>query len=394
MDKRAWIATTVFAVVILALGIVLFSPEEQAEGQRSRATSAVIEGTEVDLSFKMGGSIEMIAVEEGDEVKAGQLLATLNSEELLTKKAQAEAAYHLAQVKLEQAKQGVALTDSSSSAQVEQAQAVVEAAKAQLAANEKGAREEEIAQLTAKQQAAKTAMEIAQVNLERMQKLFAEGAVSKASLEEAQIKFEQAQAEFKAVDEQLKMAKSGSRQEEIDAARAQLEQAQAAYEQAVAGRDQVALKQLDVQSAEAAVRQAKGALDEVLAYLDNTRLTAPVDGIVKSVNVHKGELVSQGFTVLTLQAKTENYAKFYVDEFALGDLQTGESVKLFVPALGKEVEGKVASIAPSADFAVKKATQQLGERDIRSFAVKVTVSDPALRPGLTVEWRLEGADAQ
>jgi HlyD family secretion protein len=394
MDKRAWMGTTCFAVGIIVLGVLLFSPGEQAAGQPSQRVSAVIEGTEIDLSFKMGGSIERIAVVEGEEIQAGQLVATLNSEELLAKKAQAEAAYHLAQVKLEQAKQGVAITDSSSSAQVEQAQAVVDAARAQLAANEKGAREEEIVQLKAKQQAAKTAKEIAQANLERMQMLFAEGAVPQASVEEAQIRFEQAQAESKAADEQLKMAQSGSRPEQIEAARAELEQAQAAYEQAVAGRGQVALKQLDVQSAEAAVQQAKGALEEVQAYLDNTRLTAPVDGIVKSIAVHKGELVSQGFTVVTLQAKTENYAKFYVDEFALADVHTGKSVKLFVPSLGREVEGKVASIAPSADFAVKKATQELGERDIRSFAVKVTVSDATLRPGLTVEWRLEGADAQ
>lgn len=392
MNKHAWIGVAGFAAGIAVLGTLLFAPGEHASGQPSQAYTAVIEGTEIDLSFKMGGTIEEIAVTEGEEVEAGQLVATLHDEELLAKKEQAEAAYRLAQVKLEQAKRGVALTDSSSSAQVEQAQAVVNSAKAQLEANINGAREEEIAQLKAKQQAAKTAKEVAQANLERMQKLFAEGAVPQTNVEEAQMKYEQAEAESRAADEQLKMAESGSRREQIEAAQAQLEQAQAAYAQAVAGRGQVALKELDVRSAEAGVQQAKGALEEVEAYLNNTRLTAPVAGIVKSIAVQKGELVSQGFTVLTLQVKEDHYAKFYIDEYALAEVKTGDSVKLFVPALGREVQGQVVSIAPAADFAVKKATQDLGDRDIRSFAVKVSVPDKTLRPGLTVEWRMEGAD--
>lgn len=392
MKKRAWIGVAGFVAGIAVLGTVLFaSGGSSLAGEKSTQLTGVIEGTEVDLSFKMGGSIEQIAFKEGDEVKAGQVVATLNNEELLAKKEQAEAAYRLAQVKLEQAKKGVSLTDSSSNAQVDQAQAVVSSAAAQLAANKNGARSEEIAQLKAKLQAAQTANQIAASNLERMQKLLAEGAVPQVKVEEAQMQAEKAQAELKAAEEQLKMAQSGARREQVDAAQAQLDQAKAAYKQAVAARGQVGLKELDVKSAEAGVLQAKGALAEIEAYLNNTKLVAPMDGVVKSVAVQKGELVAQGFTVLTLQTKSDNYVKLYVNEYALGQIKTGDTVKLFVPALKREVEAKIATIAPAADFAVKKATQELGDRDIRSFQVKLLVSDPELRPGLTVEWKLEGA---
>jgi HlyD family secretion protein len=339
----------------------------------------------------MGGSIEQLTLAEGDEVKAGQLVATLNSEELLAKKEQAEAAYHLAQVKLEQAKKGVSLTDSSSGAQVDQAQAVVSSAQAQLAANKNGARAEEISQLKAKVQATETAKQIAATNLERMKKLLAEGAVPQVKVEEAQMQHQQATAENKAAVEQLKMAQSGARSEQVDAAQAQLDQAKAAYKQAVSARGQVGLKELDVKSAEAGVQQAKGALAEIEAYLNNAKLTAPVGGIVKSVAVQKGELVAQGFTVLTIQSKADNYVKFYVNEYALSAVKAGEAVKLYVPALKRDVEAKVVTVAPAADFAVKKATQELGDRDIRSFQVKMLVTDPELRPGLTVEWNVEGA---
>ena len=392
MNKRAWIGVAGFAVGITVLGTILFGPGiGSVTGKDSTQIAGVIEGTEVDLSFKMGGSIEQIAIADGDEVKAGQLVATLNSEELLAKKEQAEATYHLAQVKLEQAKKGVSLTDSSSSAQVDQAQAVVNSAKAQLDANKNGARAEEIAQLKAKLSAAQTSNQIAATNLERMQKLLVEGAVPQVKVEEAKMQADKAAAELKAADEQLKMAQSGSRREQIDASQAQLDQAKAAYDQAVAGRGQVGLKQLDVKSAEAGVQQAKGALAEIEAYLNNTKLTAPVDGIVKSVSVQKGELVAQGFTVVTIQTKADNYVKLYVNEYTLANIKSGDMVKLYVPALKREVDAKIATIAPAADFAVKKATQELGDRDIRSFQVKLLVVGSELRPGLTVEWKIEGA---
>lgn len=293
-------------------------------------------------------------VKEGDEVKAGQLVATLNNEELLAKREQAQAAYHLAQVKLEQAKKGVGITDTSSNAQVNQALAVVNAAKAQYEANKNGARSEEVSQLKAKQQAAQTAKQIAETQLQRMKKLLEEGAVPQVKVDEAQMDYEKAVAEQKAVEEQLKMAQSGSRKEQLDAAKAQWEQAQAAYDQAVAARGQVGLKELDVKSAEAGVQQAKGALEEVEAYLNNTKLTAPVDGVVKSVAVQKGELVSQGFTVLTIQTKQDNYVKFYVDEYEIAGIKAGDTVNLFVPSLNRETEARVVNVAPAADFAVKK----------------------------------------
>ncbi|EJL25804.1 HlyD family secretion protein [Brevibacillus sp. BC25] len=392
MNKRAWIGVGSFVVGIAVLGTVLFgSNVSSMAGQNTTKLAGVIEGTEVDLSFKMGGSIEQLSLKEGDEVKAGQVVAKLNSAEILAKKEQAEAAYKLSLVKFDQAKKGVSVTDNSSNAQVDQAKAAVNAAQAQLDANKNGARSEEITQLKAKLQAAQTSNQIAATNLERMKKLMAEGAVPQVKVEEAQMQADKAQAEFKAAEEQLKMAQTGSRKEQVDAAQAQLDQAKAAYNQAVAGRGQVGLKELDVKSAEANVMQAKGALAEMEAYVNNTKLTAPLDGIVKSVAVQKGELVSQGFTVLTIQTKADNYVKFYVNEYMLANVKTGDQVKLFVPALSREVDAKVVTVAPAADFAVKKATQELGDRDIRSFQVKLLVSDPELRPGLTVEWQLEGA---
>ncbi|MBO8163936.1 MAG: HlyD family efflux transporter periplasmic adaptor subunit [Brevibacillus sp.] len=394
MKKSVWLGVCGFVLAISVLTAYLLVPgvNGAAGGETGKVLAGVIEGTEVDLAFKIGGSIAELHVKEGDTVEAGQLLATLSNEELMAKREQAVAAYELAKVKLEQAEKGVAVTSSTSDAQVEQARAAVEAARAQYEANKNGARSEEISQLNAKLAAAQTAEQTAKSNYTRMQQLFAEGAVPQVKVEEAQLQYEKAAAELAAINEQLHMAKSGARKEQLDALKAQLDQAVAAYNQAVAARGQVGIKQSDVQSAKVAVQQAKGALAEVEAHLNNTKLIAPISGLVKSVHVHKGELVAQGYTVVTLQAQDELFAKFYVSENELSGLEVGQSVRLFVPAMDREVEGRVSVIAPAADFAVQKATQALGDRDIRSFQVRIDLAGESIRPGLSVEWRIEGAD--
>ncbi|UFJ40805.1 HlyD family efflux transporter periplasmic adaptor subunit [Brevibacillus humidisoli] len=393
MRKNVWIGVAGFVSVIAVLTVYLLVPGANyaSGGALDNSVVGVIEGTEVDLAFKMGGTIADLRVKEGDVIQAGQLLAVLSNEDLLAKREQAEAAYELSKVKLGQAEQGVTVTNQTSDAQVQQAKAAVDAARAQYEAAKNGARPEEINQLQAKLEAAQTAEQTAQTNYQRMQHLLTEGAVPKAQVEEAQLQYEKATAERAAVQEQLSMAKSGARKEQIDAAKAQLNQAVAAYNQAVAAHGQVGIKQLYVQSAKAAVQQAKGALAEVEAHLNDTKLTAPLSGVVKSVNVHKGELVAQGYTVLTLQAQDELFAKFYVSENDLAGLEVGQSVALFVPSLGREVDGKLSVIAPAADFAVQKATQELGDRDIRSFQVQIDLQGAKLRPGLSVEWQIKGA---
>ncbi|WP_134682919.1 HlyD family secretion protein [Brevibacillus migulae] len=394
MNKRSWVGIGGFLISIALVGGYLLMPGTNSAALVAEQRAGVVEGTEVDLAFKTGGSIAEILVKEGDTVKAGQLIATLNNEELLAKKEQALAAYQLAQAKWEQAKKGVGVTDDSSKAQIEQAQAAVQAAKAQYEANINGARPEEITQLKAKLTAAKTAKEVAQLQLTRTNQLFAEGAVPKTKVEEAQMQFDKAAAEYSAAEEQLRMAQSGSRKEAVDAAKAQWQQAEAAYQQAVAGKGQVGLRELDVQQAAAGVQQAKGALEEIEAYLNNTKLTAPVDGVIKSVAVQKGELVAQGFTVATIQAQEDNFVKFYLEEDKIGAVKTGDKATLYVPALKKDVEGTVSLVAPAADFAVKKATQELGDRDLRAFQVKISLNDKDIRPGYTVEWNLEGAGSR
>lgn len=377
-----------FAGVALAFSVALgFAGATQSHGTSGPVLTGVVEGTEIDLAFKLPGRVAAVNFREGEALEAGQEVASLTSEEVQAKVEQAEGAYALAKVRAAQARQGVSLMDDASSAQVDQAQAAVQAANAQLAAMRNGARPEEVAQLEAKLRACKTGENAARFTYEGIAELYKAGGIAKAKHDEALAQYDKLRAEREATEEQLRMARAGARREQISASRAQVAQASAVYDQAKANRGQVSLKELDVAAAEAGMRQAKGLVDEAHAALRNTHLFVPVDGVVKSVAINPGELVPQGGLVMTVEDVRQRYVKFYVDENRLAGIAAGSKQELYVPATGKRVSAKVLSVAPSADFAVRKATRELGDRDVRAFSVKLRVEDAALSPGYTVEWQ-------
>ncbi|MBO9540483.1 HlyD family efflux transporter periplasmic adaptor subunit [bacterium] len=377
-----------FAGVALAFSVALgFAQATQSHTTQGPALTGVVEGTEIDLAFKLPGRVAAVTVREGDTLKAGQEVARLTSEEVQAKLEQAEGAYALAEVRAAQARQGVSLMDGASSAQVHQAQAAVQAANAQLDAMRNGARPEEVAQLEAKLRASKTGESAARVAYEGIKELYQAGGVAKAKHDEALAQYDKLRAEREATEEQLRMARKGARQEQLSASRAQVAQASAVYDQAMANRVQVSLKALDVAAAEAGMKQAKGLVDEAQAALRNTHLFAPVDGVVKTVAINPGELVPQGGLVVTVEDVRARYVKFYVDEQRLAGIRAGERQELYVPAMDRRVAAKVLAVSPSADFAVRKATRELGERDVRAFTVKLRVEEPELLPGYTVEWQ-------
>ncbi|HEY9898871.1 MAG TPA: HlyD family efflux transporter periplasmic adaptor subunit [Pantanalinema sp.] len=377
-----------FSGVALAFSVALgFAGASQSHGAGGPALTGVVEGMEVDLAFKLPGRVAAVNFREGDPLEAGQEVARLTSEEVQAKVEQAEGAYALAKVRAEQARQGVSLMDDASSAQVHQAQAGIQAASAQLDAMRNGARPEEVAQLEAKLRACKTGENAARFAYEGLKELFQAGGVAKAKHDEALAQYDKLKAEREATEEQLRMARKGARREQISASRAQVSQASAAYDQARANRGQVSIKALDVAAAEAGMKQAKGLVDEAQAALRNTHLYAPVAGVVKSVAISPGELVPQGGLVMTVEDVKQRYVKFYVDENRLSGIRTGERQELYVPAMDRRVEARVLSVSPSADFAVRKATRELGDRDVRAFSVKLRVDAAELLPGYTVEWQ-------
>ncbi|MFV5052131.1 secretion protein HlyD [Klebsiella quasipneumoniae] len=277
----------------------------------------------VNMSFRVGGRLASLTVDEGDSIRAGQTLGELD-----------RAPYENALL---------------------QAQANVSTAQAQYDLMMAGYRSEEIAQAAAAVNQAQAAYDYAQNFYQRQLGLRASSAISANDLENARSSRDQAQATLKSAQDKLRQYRAGNRPQEIAQAKASLEQAQAALAQA----------KLD---------------------LHDTVLTAPSDGTLMTRAVEPGTMLNAGGTVLTLSLTHPVWVRAYVDEKKLGQAQPGQAVLLYTDSRpDKPYHGKIGFVSPSAEFTPKTVeTPDLRTDLVYRLRIVVTDADGALRQGMPV----------
>jgi HlyD family secretion protein len=216
-------------------------------------------------------------------------------------------------------------------AKLQQAQGAESAAQAQASKAETGTRSQDLAK-------AKAAFDYAQKTYDRMKSLLDQEVISQAT-------FDQVEAQYIAAKEQYNMAQEGARSE-------------------------------DKAAAEALVQQAGGAVAEVNSYLDDSVICAPMDGIVTSIDVDEGELISTGMPLAAVTSLKNPWVEVNVKETDLAKVHLGKEVELTFAAYPDQVyKGKVTDISRKPDFATKRATNENGDFDVLSYGVKVEVLD-------------------
>lgn len=425
-SKSRWFGTmgkivgALLAVGVLAGGFLLLMPPRHrdgsamaSDGKRSLSelreengrliVDGVLETDSVDISSKLPGRLAAVYVNEGDTVRAGQVLALLQAEELDAKQEQAMAGMRGAEEQVAQGQYAVELEQNKAGGQIRQAQAGVEAARAslnmaraKLAALEKGARPQEIEQAQQAVNAAEAAHRTAKKTYDRIKNLAEEGLVAQQKADEAEMAYQSAEAQLNAARAKLSLVKEGTRTEEIDAARAQVSQAAAgvdAAEQTLQlardGKTMVEIRRKDVAAARQKVAAGRGAVNEVAAYQRQTRIVSPISGQVTQRMSRGGEIVAPGYAIMTI-ARTDSYwVDVYVDETKFAGHRVGEQVQVEIPAAGKTVPGVISKLLPAADFATKRATNEKGAFDIRAVQLRVTLRGDVreLATGLTAHVR-------
>jgi HlyD family secretion protein len=320
-------------LVVLALGGYLtWRALSAGDGDGAALlASGTVEATEARLGFEVAGRIVGLDAREGDRVAAGTVLASLDDEELVARRAQAAAQ--------------------------------TEAARARLAELEAGFRSEEVAQARSAVAAAAERVTDAERDLDRTRILFDGGALPREALDKAALAVELARRQGEQSAEQLALLERGARPEQIAAARAQVAQAEAAV----------------------------AALDATLA---KTRLAAPFDGIVTVRHREPGEIVAPGAAVVTLMNPDDRWVRIYVPENRLGRVALGQRATIVSDTFAdRRYEGEVAFVADEAEF-TPKTVQTTEERVRLVYAVKVRITGDAaleLKPGLPADVTLEAA---
>ncbi len=277
----------------------------------------------VNMSFRVGGRLASLTVDEGDAITAGQTLGELD-----------KAPYQNALL---------------------QAQAGVAVAQAQYDLMQAGYRDEEVAQAAAAVKQAQAAYDYAQNFFNRQQGLWKSRTVSANDLENARSARDQALATLKSSQDKLRQYRSGNREQDIAQAKASLEQAQA----------QLAQAQLD---------------------LHDTTLVAPANGTLLTRAVEPGSMLNAGSTVLTLSLTRPVWVRAYVNEASLGEAKPGREVLLYTDGRpDKPYRGKIGFVSPTAEFTPKTVeTPDLRTDLVYRLRIIINDADDALRQGMPV----------
>lgn len=387
MSKKNWLISG-GALLAVGLGFAFIFQPANAKNEPDYAYSGIVEQEEYNLSFKIGGRVESLPVEEGQHVDKGAILGNLEKGEWQTKVDEAQAAVELAAATVNKAAATVGVIDQSSSAKVGQAKASLQQAKDKYAMLSNGPRKEEIAQLEAKLTAAQQTYNHALDMKGKMNALYASGAVSQVQKTETEVAFENAKANLIAAQKAYDIAIQGARQEELDAAKDQVELVQQTVQEALSGKGQVQISASDVKVAQGSLEKAKASLKEAEIYLSYTQLSSPISGTVIHKNVKAGEMVSQGFTAVTVADPADKWVKMYVPETKLNGFKVNQTVHLSIPAVNHQVTGIIETINPAPQFAAQKATNYLQDSDIRSFEIKIKLTEKLddVYAGMTANW--------
>ncbi|MFQ6058341.1 MAG: HlyD family secretion protein [Anaerolineae bacterium] len=367
--------------------VILEEPAVTAEG-------VIVPVIQTSLSFRTSGTLQKLAVREGETVEAGQLLAQLEATDLEMAVRRAEDSLALNQALLTQTKasprpEEIAAAQAglaAAQAGVKQAQAALASAQSNLDKLLAGPTELELELARQEVDQARDQLWAAQAERDGVKGNRANPGYLVDAAEAAVL---QAEIGVRMAELRYEQLKAGPGQEEIAAARAQVQQAQGGLEaaQAQVEQAQAQLEQLkagprpeDVAVAEARVRQAETALEEARLALEKTRLIAPFAGTVVEIGAREGESVVTNVPIITLadlsrlQVETTD-----LDEWGAAKVRVGQRAEVTVNAFDDKVlTGTVVSIASRG--------KELPTGEV-AFTVTIALDeqDPELRWGMTVK---------
>lgn len=313
------------------------------------------EGDIVNLSAPMlangsSGRIYELLVEEGDQLKAGDPVAVLDSFKSLSASAfQAKERVEIAQAQLAQVQAGaqsgaiaaqtaeVVATKYDLQGQVEMQQRVLDRLTAEL--------------------------DNAEAEYERYQQLFSQGAIAAANLDQkrlamvaAQEKYGEAQANRSRIEMTL--------QSQVESAQASLNEISE-------------VRPTDLRLAQAQLQSAASDLLKAEVDLEMSYVRAPTAGQVLEVYARPGEVVgSQGIVTLGQTQQMNAIAQVY--ELDINKVRLGQSARITSDALTEEITGKVVQIGAQVNPQNIMSTDPVADVDQRIVAVKIRI-DPSDR---------------
>jgi multidrug resistance efflux pump len=336
---------------LIILAVILIAATVYYLVSTPRSSDLVLIGTvdsnQIIVSPQMQGRIAKLLVDEGTQVKQGDLIAILDPSELEAEARAAAAMIDSLRSQVSATQATSAATQGSTSSNVVNAQSRLQAARAQLLQ-------------------AEATLQRTESDSRRMIELAKQGVAS----DQDRV---QAESNLKA-----QLATVQSLKDQVSAAEADLNTALANTHQAHAAAS-------TVQSTRGQLANAEAQLKEAEVRLGYTKIYAPLSGTVSVRAAREGEVLTAGQPIVTLVDLGDTWVRAAIPETESDHIGLEDTLRIRLPG-GTITAGKVFFKAPEADFATQRDVSRR-KRDIRTIVLKVRLDNPkgAYVPGMTAE---------
>jgi HlyD family secretion protein len=331
--KRKIIPIILLVAAIAGGSVYYFAHKRNHTSDATLKISGNIEAHESLVGFKVPGRLVELPIEEGQMVKAGDLLARLDQ------------------------------TDYRQQVGIDEA--LVRSREAELNLSLSGSRVQE--KKSAKQAVldAQAALELSSADARRYQTLYEKDEVSAQVRDTYATNLKRAQASYERSKQNLNMVNEGVRKE------------------------QIAINQATVNTA----RQTLG-LSRI--RLDYTSLSAPTSGVALVRHAEIGEIMAAGTPVVTIADLDRLWLRGYVSETDIGKVKLGQPVTIKSDTFpGKSNTGRISFISSQAEF-TPKSVETHKERVTLVYRVKINLDNSTheLKPGMPADAYIETVSAK
>jgi len=405
----------VLAVVIIVGGYFGF---KWIQFRRTHVTTddARVKGTMVTVSSRVPGAVEKITVDDGSQVKAGDLLVKVNPKELFEKVEGARAGLHSTMGELKKAKLGYELTIKNTKANLDQARAAVEVAQSRIRQAQEDleleikSRAEQINSARASLEASRASMnestarlDMAKAEYLRHKELFGQGVIAKQKMEQMDESLNVEKARLVSAREKTQVANANLKlnetlqamidvkKEAVKTARGELKRALARLDKAEAAETSVKLSKENIKVLESRVEQKKAALRDLEKLLGDTEIYAPIKGVVSKKIADEGERIQPGQPLLIINDIADVWVSANIEETHIRKVSLGQNVDVKVDAFpGRIFKGRVINVGAAAASEFSLLPNDNSNRNFtkvtQRIPVKIAVDDPRheLKPGMMV----------
>ena len=356
------------------------------------ATRAGLEDTDdaqldadvVSVPARIGGLVEKVRFSDNQRVKAGDVLVELDHAQPEARLREAEAQLAADTAAAEAADNEVAIIKATATGQKGAAEATLRGSSVAATATE-----DQIAQADAQVRQAAVSHGQAKTDLDRVKQLFAQGAIARQQLDDAQSRFDATEAALTQAKAQQSFVRAGVAQ-----AQSRVAEASARLNQSGSVEAQIAQARARAAAAHAKVETSKSARDLAALDLSYTRIVAPRDGLASKKSVVVGQMVAFGQPVVQIVPIDDLWVTANFKETQLNKMRAGQPVDVDVDAYaGLKLRGTVESFsgATGARFSLLPPENATGNftKVVQRVPVRIRLDaipqDRMLRPGMSVE---------